>query len=157
MKAIILAAGEGSRLNPITINRPKPLIKISGKPILEHTLAALSSSGVTDIIIVTNYKEKAIRQYFGDGTKHNLKISYKRQEKMKGTGDAVSITESMITDKFILIYGDLLFSPEVIKKIVDKFNTKKVDGVMAVTSIKNPEKYGIVEIDKEQKIKRRYQ
>ncbi|MCW3998452.1 MAG: sugar phosphate nucleotidyltransferase [Candidatus Bathyarchaeota archaeon] len=154
MKAVILAAGEGTRLKPITTNRPKPLIKIGGKPILEHTLLTLSDFGVNEVIIVTNYKEKAIQQYFGDGTKYNLKINYKKQEKMNGTGDALSTTESIIKDNFILIYGDLLFSPEAIKKIVHVFKTKKIDGAIAVTPIKNPEKYGIVEIEKDQKIKR---
>jgi bifunctional UDP-N-acetylglucosamine pyrophosphorylase/glucosamine-1-phosphate N-acetyltransferase len=154
MKAVILAAGEGSRLNPITINRPKPLIKISGKTILEYTLTTLRESGISDVIIVTNYREKDIQQYFGNGNKYKLKISYKKQEKMNGTATAVGITESLIKNNFILIYGDLLFSPKSIKKIIDTFNTKKIDGVMAITPIENPEKYGIVEIDKEQKIKK---
>ncbi|KON34128.1 MAG: hypothetical protein AC479_01780 [miscellaneous Crenarchaeota group-6 archaeon AD8-1] len=152
MKAIILAAGAGTRLNPITENRPKPLIKISGKPILEYTLEALSYSGINETIIVTNYKEEAIRKYFGDGRKYHLKIRYKTQGKMKGTGHALGKTESLIKDNFILIYGDLLFSPEIIKKIINKFNTKKVDGIITVTSVKNPEKYGIVEIDKRNNI-----
>ena len=154
MKAVILAAGEGIRLNPITINRPKPLIKISGKTILEHTLTTLRHSGISEVIIVTNYREKDIRQYLGNGKKYNLKISYKTQEKMNGTATAVGATESMIKNNFILIYGDLLFSSEAIKKIIDTFKTKKIDGVMAVTPIENPEKYGIVEIDKENKIKK---
>jgi bifunctional UDP-N-acetylglucosamine pyrophosphorylase/glucosamine-1-phosphate N-acetyltransferase len=154
MKAIILAAGEGTRLKPITTNRPKPLIKISGKPILEHTLLTLRDFGVNEVIIVTNYKEKAIKEYFGDGTKSNLKIYYKTQEKMNGTGDALSTAESMIKDNFILIYGDLLFSQQAIKKIVHVFKTKKIDGAIAVTPIKNPEKYGIVEIENDYKIKR---
>jgi bifunctional UDP-N-acetylglucosamine pyrophosphorylase/glucosamine-1-phosphate N-acetyltransferase len=154
MKAVILAAGEGTRLNPITINRPKPLIKISGKTILEYTLATLNYSGISEVIIVTNYRQKDIQQYIGDGKKYDLKISYRKQEKMNGTAYAVLATESMIKENFILIYGDLLFSPEAIKKIVDVFITKKTDGVMAVTPTENPEKYGIVEIDKEQKIKK---
>jgi bifunctional UDP-N-acetylglucosamine pyrophosphorylase/glucosamine-1-phosphate N-acetyltransferase len=154
MKAVILAAGEGSRLKPITINRPKPLIKISGKAILEHSLKTLSDIGVNEVIIVTNYKEEAIQQYFGDGTNYKLKISYKKQKKMNGTGDALSTAESLIKDNFILIYGDLLFSPNAIKKIVHVFKEKKIDGAIAVTPIKNPEKYGIVEIEKDQKIKR---
>lgn len=154
MKAVILAAGEGTRLNPITINRPKPLIKISGKTILEHTLLTLRESGISEVIIVTNYREKDIQQYFGNGKKYNLKISYKKQEEMNGTATAVGVTESFIKNDFILIYGDLLFSAEAIKKIINTFKTKKIDGVMAVTPIKNPEKYGIVEIDQEQKIKK---
>ena len=154
MKAVILAAGEGTRLNPITINRPKSLIKINGKTILEYTLTTLKQSGISEIIIVTNYREKDIQQYFGNGKKYNLKISYKKQKKMDGTATAVGVTESLIENNFILIYGDLLFSPKVIKKIIAAFKTKKIDGVMAVTPIENPEGYGIVEIDKENKVKK---
>ena len=66
MKAVILAAGEGTRLRPITSSKPKPMIKISGKPILEHIINSLSYSEITEVIIVTNYKGEAIQQYFKD-------------------------------------------------------------------------------------------
>lgn len=67
MKAVVLAAGEGVRLQPITATRPKHLIKLGGKAILEHCIEALKSCGLTDIVIVTHYMSDAIRQYFGDG------------------------------------------------------------------------------------------
>lgn len=154
MKAVILAAGEGTRLRPITSSKPKPMIKISGKPILEHIINSLSYSEITEVIIVTNYKGEAIQQYFKDRKLDNLKISFKKQEKMIGTGNALGITESMINEDFILVYGDLLFSPNALKKIIHIFKTKKLDGVIAVIPVKNPEKYGIIEIEKNQKIKR---
>jgi len=154
MKAVILAAGEGTRLRPITSSKPKPLIKICGKPILEHIINSLSYSEITEIIIVTNYKGEAIQQYFKDRKNDKLKISFKKQEKMIGTGNALGITESMINEDFILVYGDLLFSPNALKKIIHIFKTKKPDGVIAVIPVKNPEKYGIIEIEKNQKIKR---
>ena len=154
MKAVILAAGEGTRLRPITSSKPKPMIKISGKPILEHIINSLSYSDITEVIIVTNYKGEVIQQYFKDRKLDNLKISFKKQEKMIGTGNALGITESMINEDFILVYGDLLFSPNALKKIIHIFKTKKLDGVIAVIPVKNPEKYGIIEIEKNQKIKR---
>ena len=154
MKAVILAAGEGTRLRPITSSKPKPMIKISGKPILEHIINSLSYSEITEVIIVTNYKGEVIQQYFKDRKLDNLKISFKKQEKMIGTGNALGITESMINEDFILVYGDLLFSPNALKKIIHIFKTKKLDGVIAAIPVKNPEKYGIIEIEKNQKIKR---
>ena len=110
MKAVILAAGEGTRLKPITINRPKPLIKINGKTILEHSISTLKNSGINEIIIITNYKEKDIKEYFKNGKKYGVKIQYKKQEKMNGTAYAVNTIESILENNFILIYGDLLFS-----------------------------------------------
>lgn len=154
MKAVILAAGEGTRLKPITTNRPKTLIKIGGIPILEHSLKNIALAGINEVIIVTNYKEEAIQQYFADGSELNLAISYKTQEKREGTANALSTIKSLVKDNFILIYGDLLYSSNAIKKIIEVFNKNKIDGVMAVTPIKNPEMYGIVEIEKNQKIKR---
>jgi bifunctional UDP-N-acetylglucosamine pyrophosphorylase/glucosamine-1-phosphate N-acetyltransferase len=154
MKAVILAAGEGTRLKPITLNRPKPLIRINGKTILEHTISILKNLEITEIIVITNYREKDIKEYFNDGKKHGVKIQYKKQEKINGTAFAVNLVEPIIEDDFILIYGDLLFNSAVIKKIINLFKTKNADAVLAVTPVDNPEKYGIVELDKEKRIKK---
>ena len=75
MKAVVLAAGEGVRLQPITATRPKHLVKVGGKPILEYCLDALKASGITEVIIVTHYMGDAIRQYFSDGEGMDLKIA----------------------------------------------------------------------------------
>lgn len=154
MKAVILAAGEGTRLKPITVNRPKPLIKINGKTILEHSISILKKSGITDIIIITNYREKDIQDYFKNGKKYGVKIQYKTQDKMNGTAYAVKTTEAIIEDNFILIYGDLLFSSKAIEKILKLFKTKNADAIMAVVPVDNPENYGIIELEKENRIKK---
>src|SRR3989304_3206803 len=93
MKAVVLAAGEGVRLQPITATRPKHLIKVGGKPILEHCLDALKTAGITEAIVVTHYMGDAIRQYFGNGEKIGLKVEYVEQAEMLGTGNAVSVVE----------------------------------------------------------------
>ena len=74
MKAVLLAAGEGVRLQPVTANRPKHLIRVGGKPILQYCLEAVKACGITDAVIVTHYMGDAIRQHFGDGKKLGLKI-----------------------------------------------------------------------------------
>ena len=119
MKAVILAVGEGTRLKPITVSRPKPLIKINGKTILEHSISILRNLGITEIIIITNYREKDIQEYFQNGRKYGVKIQYKKQKKMNGTAYAVNTIESIIENNFILIYGDLLFSSKAIEKILN--------------------------------------
>ena len=75
MKAVILAAGQGVRLLPLTSTRPKPLIKVGGKPILEHCLNALKKAGIVEALIVTNYLSKAIRDYFGDGQEFGFNLT----------------------------------------------------------------------------------
>jgi UDP-N-acetylglucosamine diphosphorylase/glucosamine-1-phosphate N-acetyltransferase len=154
MKAVVLAAGEGVRLQPITATRPKHLIKVGGKPILEHCVDALKSCGLTEIVIVTHYMGDAIRQYFGDGEKMGLKIAYVEQAEMLGTGNAVSAVEPYVDGDFVLVYGDLLFASDAVKNVIHSYESKKPAAVMAVVPVEKPESYGIVELENEKAVKR---
>jgi len=154
MKAVILAAGEGVRLQPITLTRPKHLIKIGGKPILERCLNMLKTSGVNEAVIVVHYMAEAIRDYFGDGEKFGLKIEYVEQETVLGTGNAVGVAEPYVKDDFLLVYGDLLFTAEALKKVVVLHRKEKPPATMAVAPVEKPEDYGIVEFEDETHVKR---
>ena len=147
MKAVVLAAGEGVRLQPITATRPKHLIKVCGKPILEHCLDALKACNVTEIVIVTHYMGEAIRQYFEDGAKMGLKISYVKQTEVLGTGNAVSVVEPCVDGDFVLVYGDLLFAPEALQAVLQSYEAEKPAAVMAVVPVEKPESYGIIELE----------
>jgi UDP-N-acetylglucosamine diphosphorylase/glucosamine-1-phosphate N-acetyltransferase len=154
MKAVVLAAGEGVRLQPITATRPKHLIEVGGKPILEYCLDALKASGVTDVIIVTHYMGDAIRKFFGGGERLGLKISYVEQNETLGTGNAVSTVNPHVDDDFVLVYGDLLFAPETMANVVQLYEAEKPSAVMAVVPVETPENYGIVDIAADKKVKR---
>jgi len=154
MKAVILAAGEGVRLQPITSTRPKHLIKVGGKPILEHCLNAVKTSGIEEALIVIHYMGDVIRQYFGDGKKFGLKIECVEQKAVLGTGNAVSLIEPYMKDDFLLVYGDLLFSAEAVKNVIDLHMKEKPAATMAVVPVENPEDYGIVELENEKHVKR---
>jgi len=154
MKAVVLAAGEGVRLQPITVARPKHLIKVGGKPILEHVLHALKASGITEAIIVTHYMGDAIRRYFADGEKFGLKIKYVEQRAVLGTGDAVSVAEPYIEENFVLVYGDLLFAPEAVKGVIDLYEKERPAASMAVVPVEKPENYGIIELASAKHVKR---
>jgi UDP-N-acetylglucosamine diphosphorylase/glucosamine-1-phosphate N-acetyltransferase len=154
MKAVVLAAGEGVRLQPITATRPKHLIKVGGKPILEYCLDALKASGITEVIIVTHYMGDAIRQYFGDGERMGLKIAYVEQAEMLGTGNAVSVAEPYVDGDFVLVYGDLLFAPEAVANVIHLYEAEKPAAVMAVVPVEKPESYGVVELENEKIVKR---
>ncbi len=149
MKAAVLAAGQGVRLLPITATRPKHMIKVGGKPILEHCLDALKPSGIDEVLIVTHYMADAIRTYFEDGKKFGIRIEYADQKAMLGTGNAVSVTEPYMDDDFLLLYGDLLFTPEAVKSAIDVHSREKPAATMAVVPVKKPENYGIVELENE--------
>ena len=88
MKALVLAAGEGKRLQPLTATRSKHMIAIAGKPILEHVLLAIKENGIKDVLIITNYYEKHIKQYFSDGSAWGLKLDYVHQKELLGTAHA---------------------------------------------------------------------
>lgn len=153
MKAVVLAAGEGVRLQPITLTRPKHMIKVGGKPLLEHCLNAIKASGIKEILIVVHYMGEAIRKYFGDGEKLGLKIEYAEQKAVLGTGNAVSIAEPFVEENFLLVYGDLLFSKEAVDKVLNAYRkAEAASAVMAVVPVENPENYGMVELDGEEKV-----
>ena len=154
MKAVILAAGEGVRLQPVTSTRPKHLIKVGGKPILEHCLNALQASGISEMLIVVHYMGDLIRQYFGDGQKLGVRIEYVEQKSAVGTGDAVGVVEPHVSGDFILVYGDLLFTEKAVKSVVELHQKEKPTATMAVVPVDKPENYGIVELEKDTYIKR---
>jgi len=154
MKAVLLAAGEGVRLQPVTATRPKHLIRVGGKPILEHCLEAVKACGITEAVIVTHYMGDAIRQYFGDGAKVGLKLEYVEQAAVLGTGNAASVAEPLVEGDFVLVYGDLLFAPEALKRVVGLFAAEKPAAVMAVVPVEKPESYGIIELADANRVKR---
>ena len=131
MKAVLLAAGAGERLMPITATRPKHLIKVGGKPILQFCLEAVKHAGINEAIIVTHYMGEAIRSYFGDGAKLGLKLTYVEQKAILGTGNAAEIAEPYVDGDFVLIYGDLLFGQDAVKEVVSLFKKAKTAAVMA--------------------------
>ena len=154
MKAVLLAAGEGVRLMPITATRPKHLIKVGGKPILQFCLEAVKKAGIDEAIIVTHYMGEAIRSYFGDGEKLGLKLTYLEQKEILGTGNAAEVAEPYVDDDFVLIYGDLLFGQDSVSQVLLNFKKGKTAAAMAVVPVEKPENYGIIEQDAEGKVKR---
>jgi UDP-N-acetylglucosamine diphosphorylase/glucosamine-1-phosphate N-acetyltransferase len=154
MKAVVLAAGEGVRLRPITSTRPKHLIKVGGKPILEHCLESLKASGIDEMLIVVHYMGDMIRQYFGDGRKFGVKIDYVEQKLPVGTGDAVGAVEPYVKGEFVIVYGDLLLTQDALKSVLDMHRKEGPSATMAVIPVDKPEDYGMVELEKDRYVKR---
>ena len=110
MKAVVLAAGEGKRLQPITYTHPKPLLPVGGQPILERILRDLKNAGITEVFLVVNYLEDKIKAYFKDGSQLGISIKYIHQPHPNGTGDALLYAEEYVggEELFIMMYGDLV-------------------------------------------------
>ena len=144
MKAVILAAGKGTRMRDLTNAVPKPMLKVQGKPILEHILDGLRSAGIRDMFIVTGYRAEAIENYFGQGDRWGLRLSYGRQIVQDGTGKAPEVAKDFIgTDDFILTYGDILVRPETYQQMIARFQESDFSGVVTVTAGQDVTKGGI--------------
>lgn len=143
MQCVILAAGEGSRMRPLTTTRPKVMIPIAGKSMLEHLVVNLHDSGIKDIIIVVGYMENSIRDWFGNGSKFGVSIRYVVQRNQLGTGNALLVVEPFITGKFIMLNGDMIMEIVDIQKLA-----RMKAPVMAVSTTTHPENFGVVTIAK---------
>jgi bifunctional UDP-N-acetylglucosamine pyrophosphorylase/glucosamine-1-phosphate N-acetyltransferase len=136
---VILAAGEGNRMHPLTYTRPKVMLPIIGKPILEWNLLNARAAGLKEFIFVVSYKSEMVREYFGDGKSWNVKINYVNQGKAMGTAHAIGTVEPFVSDCIVLC-GDTIFGTNDIKQIAKK-GTK-----IGLVKIDNATDYGIVEL-----------
>lgn len=142
MKAVILAAGEGRRLEPLTEVRPKPMIPIANQPLLEYVVDACVEAGIKDIVFVVGYKRERIQNYFGDGDDWNINIEYAVQQKQLGPGHAILQAENYIDESFIALNGDRIVKSQAIEDLKDKNPDTEA---LVVTRSDQPSDYGVVE------------
>ncbi len=134
MKAVILAAGKGTRMGALTDDLPKPMLPVEGKPILEHIISGIAAQGVCEFCLITGWKAEVIEQHFGDGSSLGLSISYARQEVQDGTGKAPELAKSFVgDDPFLLTYGDILVRPKTYATMVERFGQGEFSGLITVT------------------------
>jgi NDP-sugar pyrophosphorylase family protein len=139
MKAVILAAGKGTRMGDLTTDLPKPMLPIGGKPVLEHIVEGLrDEAGIKDFFIITGWCGNVIRDHFGDGKKWDVSVSYGEQVVQDGTGKAPELAKDWIgSDKFLLTYGDILLRPPTdYRLLAESFHE---DGVIALKKVSNEE------------------
>src|SRR3989339_1496992 len=136
MQAVILAAGKSTRTYPLTLTRPKPLLKAANKTILQHNLDNLSGI-VDEVILVVGYKKEMIKKEFGNKHK-NIKLIYVEQKEQLGTAHALSFAEPYIKNKFILMMGDDIYSRWDIKNCI------KYQYSILATIVKDPQNFGVI-------------
>jgi dTDP-glucose pyrophosphorylase len=134
MKAVILAAGKGTRMKDLTKEIPKPMLPVHGKPILQHILEGLVATGIRECCIVTGWRAEAIEGHFGNGSGLGMKIEYARQVVQDGTGKAPELAKQFVgSDDFLLTYGDILVKPETYQQMVRRFGGGNYSGLFTVT------------------------
>jgi UDP-N-acetylglucosamine diphosphorylase/glucosamine-1-phosphate N-acetyltransferase len=147
MKALILAAGHGARLHPLTQYRPKAMLPILGKPMLHHVIDTLIDAGMKDIVLVVGHYRDQIRDYFGDGTQLGVNISYAEQPKPKGEYDAVLAAEKLLAseDRFLMTDCDIITTSARFKETVK--SAKSGDMALSLVEVLNPWQFGVVNLE----------
>lgn len=153
MKAVLMAGGEGTRLRPLTCERPKPMVPIANRPVMEHILTLLTENGFTEIIITLRYLAQSVQDYFGDGTDFGVHITYSVEDTPLGTAGSVRQIQRFLDDTFLIISGDTLTDIDL-AKMVEFHRRNQAAVTIALTRVENPLEYGVVITDAEGRIQR---
>ena len=150
-KAVILAAGRGTRMRELTNDVPKPMIGVRGEPVLQHIVQGLRDAGVRKFLIIVGYHAEAVRNFFGNGRSHNVAIEYATQTVQDGTGRVVNLARDFTdASPFVLSYGDILISPANYKHVVGL--PDDVEAVITVTRGEDVSKGGAVLVNEQMEL-----
>ena len=147
MNGVLLTAGEGTRMRPLTLTRPKTMLQVGGKPILQYNLEALRDAGIKDIVMVVGYKKEAIEDYFGDGSSFGVNITYITQEKRLGTAHAIKSVSNAVDNEFIVLNGDIIVDPGLIIDLIRKYKSDGASSILMLTEVEDPSSFGVVEME----------
>jgi mannose-1-phosphate guanylyltransferase len=143
VQAIVLVGGEGTRLRPLTFGTPKPMVPIMNVPFLARTLERLHEAGINDVILPAGYMPQAITDYFGDGSRLGMKITYVIEDEPLGTAGAIKNVEQHIKGPFFVLNGDILTSLDL-QAMMDYHNQKRGLGVLHLIKVEDPSAFGCV-------------
>ena len=148
MKAVILAAGEGNRMHPLTCTRPKVMLPLINKPILEHLLLEAREAGIQEFVFVVGYHGDTVRRFFGNGDRWQVSIEYVTQRKQLGTTHALRMVERSVNGEFLLINGDVIIGQKDIRRMVAKDET-----TLSLVEVTSPRDLGVVEVEEGQVVR----
>jgi mannose-1-phosphate guanylyltransferase len=153
MKALVLAAGEGTRLGPLTKTCPKPMLPVGDVPLLERTVSLLKRHGIVDIAINLHYKPWSIVQHLGHGTRWGVRIHYSFEEQLLGSAGAAKRLQWYLDESFIVFYGDV-YTEMNLSNLVDLHQRSGAQITLALYTVDNPTECGIVELDDQSRVRR---
>ncbi len=153
MKAVILAAGKGTRMKEITKSIPKPMALIHGKPMLEHIIEFIKNTGITDFGLVVGYKQSVVQEHFGDGMTLGVSITYIEQREQNGTGAALALAGEFIDgEHFFFSFGDVITPKENYQGMIDYYRSTGCDTLLGLNAVDDPYKGAAVYLDNEKNI-----
>ena len=145
-KAVLLAAGRGTRMRELTDDLPKPMIPVRGKPILQSIVEGLRDAGIEEFLVIVGYRKEVVTDYFGDGSRFGVKIAYETQVVQDGTGRVVELAREFTgSDPFVLSYGDILVNPLNYHRLVSP--TPEEEAIISVKLNEDVSKGGAVFIN----------
>jgi bifunctional UDP-N-acetylglucosamine pyrophosphorylase/glucosamine-1-phosphate N-acetyltransferase len=145
LKAVLLAAGGGTRMWPLAINRPKHILPIAGKPIISYLLQALAANSIRDVYVVVGFKGELVKSALGDGSSYGVNLEYLKQRRWTGTASALRVAKDVLRDeKFLALYGDLWVNPSALQAVIEK--SDECSKVVGVVRVPNPSEFGVVEL-----------
>lgn len=146
MKAVVMAGGEGTRLRPLTVNRPKPMVPVVNRPVMAHIVGLVRQHGINEIIATLHYLPDVIQEYFGDGSEFGVKLTYRVEATPLGTAGSVRQAADELTESFLVISGDALTDMDLTDLI--RFHKEKgAVATLALTRVQNPLDFGVVITD----------
>lgn len=155
MKAVILAAGKGTRLRELTAEKPKPMVKVGDSTALERIVLGIREAGIHEFVFVVGYRKEVIEEYFGTGEKLGINISYVHQQKQTGTGSAVHLAKEAVGEEpFLLSFGDIIIPQANYKAMVETYRQTAADGILALNWVEDPYQGAAVYIDEKQQVER---
>ena len=154
MKAMILAAGVGSRLDPLTRNVPKPMVPIINRPVIEHIVEKLKKHGVTDIMVNLHYLGDVIKKHLGDGRKWGVNICYAQEDRLWGDAGSVKRAEEFLSGGTFLVVGGDDISDIDLSRLLKYHRDKKAVSTIALSLVDDPSEYGIVLMNERGRITR---
>jgi UDP-N-acetylglucosamine diphosphorylase/glucosamine-1-phosphate N-acetyltransferase len=156
MKALILAAGRGERLRPITDNCPKVMVPLVGKPVMQYILENLVKLGIRHFVIVVGFMSDAVKRHFGDGSNLGASISYVQQDRLTGEAEAILCAEKALSseESFLVALGDFIADPGMVRETLRIGLQENADVTLALARVLDPTQYGVVALDDRNRITR---
>ena len=152
VKAVILCGGEGTRMRPLTLTIPKPMLPLGYKPILEHNIEYFKRYGINNFILAIGYLGENIVKYFGDGTQFDVSIEYSPEDMAMGTGGAIKKVERLVNSIFMVTNGDVLFGDLAVNDVLRFHREKGGTGTVVLWHTEETKRFGLVETDDEGRI-----
>jgi NDP-sugar pyrophosphorylase family protein len=153
MQALILAGGKGTRLRPLTVYTPKPIVPICNRSFLLYQIDTLRQAGITDITLSLSYQPLKIEQLIGDGAEHGVKIKYTVEPQPMGTAGAYKFAEELIREPTVVFNGDILTDLDL-ERVIAEHNERGAAATLVLAPVDNPSAYGLVETEADGRVRR---